>query len=95
MFSANGVSTIFINPKETFINGPRSHPSYTILDIWVFDSFLLADKVFAKSLRSLETCVSVINDLCGKSFLSLETPNTFEERFKVTLVPFSFLILIY
>ena len=95
MLSANDVSKFFINPKGTFINGPRNHPSCTILDIWVLDNFILADEVFAKFLRSLETCVSVSNNLCRKIFLLLEPPITFEERFKVTLVPFSFLVLVF
>ena len=49
---------------------------------------MLADESFAKALRSLETCVLVNNNLCGKLFSSLESPKTFEESLKVTLVPF-------
>ena len=41
-----------------------------------------------KALRSLETCVSVNNKLCGKMVSSLESLMTFDERFKVTSVPF-------
>ena len=48
---------------------------------WVFDNFILADEPFAKTLRSLETCVSINNNLCGKLFLSLESPTTFDESF--------------
>ena len=40
--------------------------------------------LFAKALESLEICVSVNNNLCGKFVLSLELPMTFDERFKVT-----------
>ena len=40
-----------------------------------------------KPFGSLETCVSV-NNLCGKLVSSLEQPITFDERFKVTSVPF-------
>ena len=40
-----------------------------------------------KSLRNLEACASVDNNLCEKLVLSLESPITFDQRFKVTLVP--------
>ena len=43
---------------------------------------------FAKALRNFETCVLVNNNLCGKLFSSLESPTIFDERFKVTSVPF-------
>ena len=41
-----------------------------------FDSFILAEELFAKVLRSLETCVFVNNNLCGKLFSSLESSIT-------------------
>ena len=62
--------------------------SCAILFNWIFDNFILAEELFAKALRSFETCVLVNNNLCGKLFSSLEFPTTFDERFKVTLVPF-------
>ena len=40
------------------------------------------------ALRSFETCVSVNNNLCGKSISSLELPIKFDERVKVNPVPF-------
>ena len=49
---------------------------------------MLADKLFAKAFRSLKTCVLVNNNLCGKIFSTLELPTAFDERFKVTSVPF-------
>ena len=49
---------------------------------------MLADKLFAKALRRLETCLSVNNNLCGKLISSLESPVTFDERFKATSVIF-------
>ena len=62
-------------------------PNCTILARWkVFGNFVLADKLFAKALQSLETCVSVNNNLCGKLVSSLEFPITFDKRFKVTSV---------
>ena len=59
-----------------------------MLDSWVFDNFILADETFAKASRSFETCVSVNNNLCGKLVSSLDSPITFDERFKVTYVTF-------
>ena len=50
-----------------------------------FDDFILAE-LFAKALRSFETCVLANNKLCGKLFSSL-FPTTFDEIFKVTAVP--------
>ena len=67
---ANGVSTFFINGRPTYINGPRNlprnPPDCTILDRYIFDNFILVDELFAKTLRSFETCLSVSSDLCGK-----------------------------
>ena len=48
----------------------------------IFDSFLLAKKLFAKDLRSFETCVLVHNNLYRKLFSSLESPKRFHEVFK-------------
>ena len=80
------------------MNGPRSLPknpsNCIILGNWVFDNVILADEPFAKALRRLETCVPVNNTLCGKLVSSLGSPVRFSDRFKVTSVPFLFLILI-
>ena len=54
----------------------------------VFNNFVLAYKLFLKALRSLETCLSVDNDLYGKVVSSLEPPISFHERFKVASVRF-------
>ena len=53
-----------------------------------FDNFILAEDLFSKSLRSLETFIVVDNNLWVKLFSSLELPKTFNESFKVTSVPF-------
>ena len=59
---ANGLSAFFIKGKPIFSNGsrrlPRNPPDCTILESWVFDNFILTDKLFAKALRSLETSLS-------------------------------------
>ena len=54
----------------------------------VIDKFILADELFAKTLRGLETCVLVSNKLCRNLVSSLELPIKFDERFKVTSTPF-------
>ena len=54
----------------------------------VFDNFILADELYAKTLRTHKTCLSVNNNLCRKLVLSLELPITFYERSKITSVPF-------
>ena len=56
---------------------------------------MLADKPFSKALRIFEICVSVNNNLCGKIVSSLEYLIKFDERFKITSVPFLFQILTY
>ena len=43
-----------------------------ILNNWVFENFILADKLFAKAEQSLVTCVSVNNSLYGKLVSLLE-----------------------
>ena len=66
----------------------RNYPNCTILDNWTFANSILADEPFAKALHMFETCILVNNDLCGKQVSSLECPILFDERFKVTSVPF-------
>ena len=44
---------------------------------------MLADKPIAKALQSLETWV-LVNYIWGIFFSSLESPATFDERFKIT-----------
>ena len=57
-------------------------------DNLLFDNFILADELLAKDLESLEPFLPVNSNLCGKLVSSLESPVTFNERFKVTLLPF-------
>ena len=95
---ANGLSIFFINDNAVFSNGPKSlpknPPDCSVLCNRVFDSFILAEELFSKVLQRFETYVLVNNNLCGKLFSSLESGTTFDESFKVTSVPFLFLILI-
>ena len=52
------------------------------------DNFVFAREPLAKATRSLEFCVPVNNKLFRKIVSSLESPTTFDERFKITSVPF-------
>ena len=67
---ANDLSTFSIKDNPVFDNVPKglpkNPPDCTIVCNWVFDNFTLANKLFAKALRSLKTCVLVNNNLCGK-----------------------------
>ena len=58
------------------------------LDNRVFENFILANKPVAKALRIFGTCVIVNNNSCVKTVSSLKFPIKFDERFKVTSVPF-------
>ena len=91
-----------LKANQFFRNGPRSltrNPLHCpILYKWDFDDLILVGELFAEALRSRETCVLVNNNLCGKLYSSLELPIIFDERFKVTSVPFfilDFSLLIY
>ena len=82
--------------KLTLIaSGPGKNSPYKCTIFGGFEDFLLADELFVKALRMLETCVIVNKYLCGKLVPSLESPTTFDERFKdkmkdkVTSVPFT------
>ena len=60
--------TPFINKPESsrdyFHDILSKNPfDYPILSNWVFDNFILAEELFAKALRGLETCVLVNNNL--------------------------------
>ena len=66
---------------------PENLPNCPILCNWIFDSFILADEPFAKTLRSFKACVLVNENLCSKLFSLLESPTTIDQSFKVTSVP--------
>ena len=61
MFLAYGLSISFINGNPVFSNCPKrlpkNPPDCPILCNWVFDNYILVEKVFAKALRSLKTCM--------------------------------------
>ena len=88
-------SNIFLEVYYFFRGLPKNLTDWTILDSWVFDIFILADELFAKTLRSLKACVLVNNNSCGKLVSSLEWPVTFDERFKLSWVQFFILHLTY
>ena len=83
-FSFTLLSAFFTSDKTNFFgkcitDSCKDPPNCTILD-----SYVLADKPFAKTLQIFETCVSFNNNLCGKLVSSFESPTTFDEIFKVT-----------
>ena len=91
--SSRGIKILLANCLiEFFIIGatslPRNPPKCIILVIFVFDSFVSGDELFAKALRSFETFLSVSNNLCQKLVLSLELPIIFDDSFSVTSVSF-------
>ena len=47
---------------------PKSSPYCPILFNWIFDNFILADKPFAKDLRSFKVCILANKNLCRKLF---------------------------
>ena len=89
---ANGLSTFSIKDNQVFSGGPRSLPANPtdcpILCNRIFHNFILTEELFAKALRTFETCVFVNKNLCGKLFSSLGSPSTFDKIFKVTSVAF-------
>ena len=86
---SNGFSTFFIKGNPAFINGPKILPKnpldWPFLWNWFFGGYVLADKLFAKVLWSLEIYVFVNNKFCVKL---VSSPTAFDEKFKVTPVPF-------
>ena len=82
---ANGLRTFPIKGNPVFCNGakslPKNSPDYPILCNWAFDSFILADELFEKALRSLETCAWINDNLWRKLSSSLELSTIFDEIF--------------
>ena len=79
---AKDLRTFSIKDNSVFSNGPNSltkNPSNCpILSNWLFDNFMLADKLFAKASRSPKMCALVNNNLWEKLFSTLESPTTFD-----------------
>ena len=63
-------------------------PDWIKVGNWVLENFIWVDKPLTKTLRSLQTFVSVNNSLYGKLVSSLESPVTFYERFEANSVPY-------
>ena len=62
-----------LGPILSYASNRNPH-NCIILNNWVFENFILADKPFAKAEQSLVTCVSVNNSLYGKLVSLLEFP---------------------
>ena len=88
---ANGLSTFLLKAIRFLVMILKVYLKMLLFFIcpitcnWVFDNFILTEKLFAKTLRRFETCVLVNNNLCGKLFSSLKLP-IFYEFFKATSV---------
>ena len=87
---------ILYTDSSGFIRSRILNPPVCIfVDNWVYKNFILADKPFAKALRTFKTCVLVNDNLCEILGSSLQVPVKFDERFKVTSVSiFSYLNLL-
>ena len=80
-------SFLGFSENEKF-KGGTNLPYCTVSDCSVFDNSILGDELFANGLRNLETCQPVNNNLFRKLVSSLESPITYDERFKVSSAPF-------
>ena len=82
---ANGFSISFIKGNPIFTNGPESlpknPPDCPTLYNYVFDSFVLTEELFAKALRSLETCVLANNHYNHQQHLMKVLKLLFSSRF--------------
>ena len=67
---------------------PKNLPDCIIFDNCVFENLILADELFEKALRILETCLSVNNNSCEKLLSSLESPFMFGDNLNTTSVSF-------
>ena len=70
-------------------------PKCIILDCWVFDSQILADKSFAKALQKFAICLLVNNNLDEKLVSSAELPSCLMIVLKSLHFYFLLLFLIY
>ena len=68
-------------------NVPRDRPEWIILDVYVFDNFILADEWFKKSSQRLKTVISFNEDIWLKLVL-LSITISFDGNVKVTVVTF-------
>ena len=90
MLLANGLSTSFINDKQILSNESRclvrNLLDCSISDIWVFDDLILANKSLANALQSLQTCLSVSDNLSGILVSSLDSWMIFNDSIKFSQV---------
>ena len=94
-FLAYGLSTSIIKGKPVFSSGraclPKNAFDYSCSN-WVFDNFILAEELFAKTLQSLKTCVLVNNNLCGNIVLIIRINSNILSKFLQYLFLFQILI---
>ena len=75
----NGIKTLLANGLVHFL----LKVGQFLVTVLKFYLKILLIVLFAKALRSLETCALVINNLWGKIFSPLESPAKFYDIFKV------------
>ena len=63
LFFATGTATFINGPAILLSNEPKKPPKLVILDIWVLDSFIPADKMFSNAFLGLVFCLAVNNNL--------------------------------
>ena len=82
MLIANGLSTFSIKGNQCLVMVLQVHLKILLNVLFYAIEFLiiftLAKELFVKTLWNFETCVLINNNLCRKSFSSLESPTTFE-----------------
>ena len=62
--NTNGIKMLLTNDSPVFSNGPRRLPRNPS-DCIIFDSLILADKLFVKTLQRFAIFLLVNNNLCG------------------------------
>ena len=63
--------TILSKSNEIPVTSVKNPTDCIVLGKWVFENFVLADKLFSKALWGFETCVLLNNNLCGNLVSSL------------------------
>ena len=87
--------TFFINSNGVFNIFDGNAPDCILLDNWVFDSLLIAEKLFPRALEKFKTYLLVNHNLCRILWLTLELPIIFDDRQFPTSISFLLLALIY
>ena len=90
MFLASGSACFIIfSGQANLLNKALRYPlNYIILDIWIFDEFLLTNELVSKSLWRIATSLLVSNNVCGQLVSWLELPIIFDRNLEVISISF-------